>query len=560
MLAKITDEIQIRVGHCHTHARTMTAVGLRNRRGGGVNSHTITETAYEFTGGRRGRYGRRGVAGGASSGETNACCGFLVGLVFFAASTALLWWNEGEAVAVYTSLKEARDAVVALPEGARASSGNKGSLVHVVGATSGDTLADPDFGVVYPDAVKLTRKSETYQWVERTHKRRIREDEHRTRVETSYTYDTRWREGSIRSSNFRYPHGHANPGPSPFDSRTYVAREVGVGDGFTLTPTLVDELDRAHNVRLLPMGASERDRNGWEPRDPRQIAGRGGDGDVGCPADRHRRKGIIDDDDDDEDEDEDEDRFALESRLPEMPVAIRAPLPDGWTIRGGVVYSGSDSAATTSPLVGDRRVAFSAVPGKQTVSVLAKQGKNGSLRPWTSPSGRRVAIVRHGRQSPNEMIASAERANAWKTWGLRALGFIVMIIASALIVSPVREIVSYLRWIPLVGGFAAGVVNLGVSMAAATATVVCACGVIGTSWLAHRPALAYTLFAVSAGSYAWAWASGSRRREAERAADAYERRSTNGAGDGGGDSPGGDSPREGRDGGPEPDYTPPHLD
>ena len=82
----------------------MTAVGLRNRRGGGVNSHTITETAYEFTGGRRGRYGRRGVAGGASSGETNACCGFLVGLVFFAASTALLWWNEGEAVAVYLSL------------------------------------------------------------------------------------------------------------------------------------------------------------------------------------------------------------------------------------------------------------------------------------------------------------------------------------------------------------------------------------------------------------------------------------------------------------------------
>ena len=202
-------------------------------------------------------------------------------------------------------------------------------------------------------------------------------------------------------------------------------------------------------------------------------------------------------------------------------------------------------------------MSFTAVPGKQTVSVLAKQGKNGSLRPWTSPSGRRVAIVSHGRQSPNEMIASAERENAWRTWGLRALGFIVMIIGSALIVSPVREIVSYLRWIPLVGGFAAGVVNLGVSMAAATATVVCACGVIGTSWLAHRPALAYTLFAVSAGSYAWAWASGSRRREAERA-------STDGDSPSGdspsGDSPGGDSSREGRDGGPEPDYTPPHLD
>ena len=88
----------------------MTAVGLRNRHGVGVRggSHTFTETAYEFTGGRRGRYGRGG--GGASSGETSFCCGFLVGLVFFAASTFLLWWNEGEAVAVYTSLKEARDA------------------------------------------------------------------------------------------------------------------------------------------------------------------------------------------------------------------------------------------------------------------------------------------------------------------------------------------------------------------------------------------------------------------------------------------------------------------
>jgi hypothetical protein len=534
----------------------MTAVGLRNRHGVGVRggSHTFTETAYEFTGGRRGRYGRGG--GGASSGETSFCCGFLVGLVFFAASTFLLWWNEGEAVAVYTSLKEARDAVVALPEGKRASTANKGSLVHVVGPTSGDTLADADFGVVYPNAVRLKRTSETYQWVEKQHKRRIREDEHRTRVETSYTYDTRWKEGVVRSSQFAYPEGHRNPRPSPFDSRTYVANEVGVGDGFVLSPTLVDELDRMHNVRLLPLGASgSTGGEGWEPRDPRQIAGRGGDGDVGCPADKHRGKGILDDDDDDDADDDDEDQYALEARLPEMPVAVVKPLPDGWRIRGGVAYAGSEVAHASSPLVGDRRVRFTAVPGKQTVSVLAKQGKNGSLRPWTSPSGREVAIVSHGRVTPEEMITSAERANAWKTWGLRLLGFIVMIVGSMLIVSPVQEIVSYLRWIPLVGGFAAGIVNLGISAAAVTATIVCACGVIGTSWLAHRPALAYTLFAVSAGTYAWAWMSqrGRERTAAPAANDSTaDDTSTNTAGDGDGD--------EARDDAPTPDYNPPNLD
>jgi hypothetical protein len=200
-------------------------------------------------------------------------------------------------------------------------------------------------------------------------------------------------------------------------------------------------------------------------------------------------------------------------------------------------------------------VRFTAVPGKQTVSVLAKQGKNGSLRPWTSPSGREVAIVSHGRVTPEEMITSAERANAWKTWGLRLLGFIFMIVGSMLIVSPVQEIVSYLRWIPLVGGFAAGIVNLGISAAAVTATIVCACGVIGTSWLAHRPALAYTLFAVSAGTYAWAWMSqrGRERTAAPAANDSTaDDTSTNTAGDGDGD--------EARDDAPTPDYNPPNLD
>jgi hypothetical protein len=121
----------------------------------------------------------------------------------------------------------------------------------------------------------------------------------------------------------------------------------------------------------------------------------------------------------------------------------------------------------------------------------------------------------------------------------------------------VQEIVSYLRWIPLVGGFAAGVVNLGISVAAVTATIVCACGVIGTSWLAHRPALAYTLFAVSAGTYAWAWMS-QRGRERTAAPDstddstAADDASTNTAGDGDGD--------EARDDAPTPDYNPPNLD
>ena len=92
-----------------------------------------------------------------------------------------------------------------------------------------------------------------------------------------------------------------------------------------------------------------------------------------------------------------------------------------------------------------------------------RRAAGGGLRKMTRAGGGEVANGSNGGVGPEELVSSAERANAWKTWGLRLLGFIFMIVGSMLIVSPVQEVVSYLRWIPLVGGFAAGVVNLGIS-------------------------------------------------------------------------------------------------
>ena len=108
-----------------------------------------------------------------------------------------------------------------------ASSETKGKLVHLSGETSGDKINDDDFGIAVPNLVNLRRISETYQWTEKKHERRIKEGEN-TRVETTYTYEKHWREGVVDSSKFRHPEGHRNPDPPRFDSWTRTAREVGV--------------------------------------------------------------------------------------------------------------------------------------------------------------------------------------------------------------------------------------------------------------------------------------------------------------------------------------------
>ena len=178
--------------------------------------------------------------------------------------------NEGNAVAVYNSLKEAKAEVVHV-KGAIASSDTRGRLVHVVGETSGDKISDDDFGLAVPNLVHLRRVSETFQWVEKKHERRIKEGEN-TRVETTYTYDKTWREGVVDSSTFRHPEGHRNPQPPRFDSWTRVASEVGVGDGFVLTQPLVSQLKRTQPIRLLPPGGGGESEPG---------GGRGGGGGYG---------------------------------------------------------------------------------------------------------------------------------------------------------------------------------------------------------------------------------------------------------------------------------------
>ena len=172
----------------------------------------------------------------------NALAGLVFGFALFALSFPLLFWNEGRAVKTARSLAEGAKAVVSV--GAeKADPANEGRLVHVTGmAQTSETLADPLFGLS-AGALRLRRKVEMYQWTEKSETRTEKQLGGGEVKRTVYTYEPRWSDRSVSSSDFHEPSGHANPaGGLPYPSAEWSASKAAVG-AFVLPASLLSQLD-----------------------------------------------------------------------------------------------------------------------------------------------------------------------------------------------------------------------------------------------------------------------------------------------------------------------------
>ena len=170
----------------------------------------------------------------------------LFGLLLFALSFVVLFWNEGRAVQTAQSLTEGAGAVVALAFD-KADAGNDGKLVHMSGlATTDEVLKDTDFGVS-ANAIKLLRKVEMFQW--RENKRTEEEKQLGGSVKkiTTYTYETVWDDHRIDSSGFKED-GHANP-PMRYTSTAFTAGRVTFG-AFTLNPGQIDMMGNGEDLKV----------------------------------------------------------------------------------------------------------------------------------------------------------------------------------------------------------------------------------------------------------------------------------------------------------------------
>ncbi|MFN0075352.1 MAG: TMEM43 family protein [Prosthecobacter sp.] len=154
--------------------------------------------------------------------------GILFGIVIIPVTIVLLWWNEGRAVTTANSLKEGAAAVVNVGSD-KVDAANEKKLVHLTGdAKAAEPVVDPDYGISAP-ALRLVRSEEIYQWVENQKsetKQKVGGGEETT---TTYTYEKKWVDEPVKSSEFKKPDGHTNEGELIAGNKNISAENVTLG-------------------------------------------------------------------------------------------------------------------------------------------------------------------------------------------------------------------------------------------------------------------------------------------------------------------------------------------
>lgn len=177
--------------------------------------------------------------------------GILFGLVLIVVAFCLLFWNEGRAVTRAKALEEGAGVVVSVNQDQLTPS-NEGRLTHLSGlAETEQTLSDPVFGVS-ATGLKLERSVEMYQWQEDKESHTEKQAGGGTITTTTYSYKRVWSERLLPSGGFKQPRGHENPGGMPYQSETFIAGEVRVGN-FRLPARLMRQINA---YQSLPVDTS----------------------------------------------------------------------------------------------------------------------------------------------------------------------------------------------------------------------------------------------------------------------------------------------------------------
>mmetsp|Transcript_23814 Transcript_23814/g.61333 ORF Transcript_23814/g.61333 Transcript_23814/m.61333 type:complete len:541 (+) Transcript_23814:194-1816(+) len=392
-----------------------------------------------------------------------ACGCSVVGLLIFAASGPLVWYNEGRAVYTARAIAAGARSAVEAPC-APIDPSFEGRLVHMTCKLEGLQTFRPLGGaLVVNDSAFLETDAEMFQWVEHSTTSSKKDSVGGgTTTTTRYTYTRDWSSHPIDSSGFKKPLGasgerRANPAASSWPVKSGVERATALRAGaHALGAKLSAQIRGAAAVQMAP-----RDGGGVPPaRQP----------------------------------------------PPKLDATTTTVPGDGWAY----------TTDAHSPQVGGMRVRFKRSTAT-TVSVLAAQKADGfgvwegdpaapssgpsSLWPSGAGGGNTVAhgygllSLEEGEASAHEMLAGLSSANAALTWALRACGLAaswagLMMVGRPLTVMPDA--------IPCVGPAIGEMASCALGCAALGVAIVYTCLVGAVAWLRFRPLLAAALFAVAA--------------------------------------------------------------
>lgn len=263
-------------------------------------AETYTKTTHKSYGSRLGD-SFKGIIGGF----------VLVGLGLWG-----IVWNEGRSVQRIKELNRSQDDVISV-EAAAVNPANDNKLIHFYGrAVTDSVLTDHQFGVTRTNDLQLIRRTEIYQWSEKTTEKRKKNLGGSEDIVTTYTYEKKWGSSLADSSRFEHREGHENPAAIRFPSGNLVADDVKIG-AFSIPTEKVSSIGHAIQV------------------------------DMGSTVGR-----------------------VIPAGLPTNSV----PMDNGWYIPGGA------GGKPSSPQVGDERVTFSYVPQCDATVIAVQLGSTVALK------------------------------------------------------------------------------------------------------------------------------------------------------------------------------------
>lgn len=404
--------------------------------------------------------------------------GILFGLLLFIAGTVLLYWNEGRTVKTGDAISEARAVTVPVEDISQVDPALMGKVIHASGlADTTDTLVDPVFGVT-TTAIKLSRKVEYYQWVEKAQSETRKKMGGGEETVTTYSYTQEWVPQPIPSENFKDDaYRNANFVRGDFNDEEMYAPKVTFG-AYVLPQSMKTSIGGAVP---LDVQISDEQRNalekslGQSTSEVSELSRQ-----LGPAANEFARQT----------------ESAARQGRPRVNTAYlgnkKSALPSRLGAarqyvhtQNNVIYLGATPGA---PEVGDVRVSFRQVLPAE-ISIVAKV-KGDTFEPFIASNGYSFSRLTMGRISAENMFAGAESSNKATAWILRVVGALVVISGLGMIFRPLSVLADVL---PFLGTL----VGMGTGFVAGLLGVAWSCVVIAVAWVRFRPMLALALIGVA---------------------------------------------------------------
>ena len=330
-------------------------------------------------------------------------------------------------------------------------------LVHIVGTLEPITTAKDYILGVSPPPKKanntllvLRRKVEMYQWIEE----RTIDTKNKKTTKQTITYKKQWRSDHVPSTEFHQPEDHVNPTTMRFTTQYFTGTPLHIGE-YVLSDDIVEQIFIQKEESFSDKG------NKWYKSYDDKLLG------------KIRKKNIPD----------------------ETTKRDASNYGDGF-------FFGKDSAY---PQVGDLKISYDYIP-TQTISIIARQSSD-TLVAYMSQDGKSettTCMVEPGTHTLKEMLQKektqrGKTKNNTNTWGMRFLGYILLVIAFQLSMEPLSTI-GIADSIPILSDL----LDTGSGIFAVLSGTIVAFLIVAFSWLFVRPLLSLILFGLlGGGAYYW---------------------------------------------------------